>query len=419
MTNRSIFKFATYGGIALAILITAYMTAGLNNNGYRTVVQWPNGTTFVKFTPGLYFTVFGIAEEYVDVLTYDYDKNDDSESTINQIGIPVRYQDGGLGTIFGKDRFALPNDEETMLKLHKAFRTSEGLGTKLIKPVVEQATNLTAGLMSSEAAYAEKRTEFIQLSQSQISKGRVLTHLEEVTVKDEEGKDVLKKVPVVSINEKTGESLHAPSDLDTYGISLQGHQITDWDFEKKTLDQISAKREATMAIITAKANAARAVQDAITAEAKGKANVMKAKYEKEVIKEQAVVDATREKEVAIIAAERKVDVAAQAKLEAEQRKLASIEYEQEQIHIGQGEGERKRIVMQADGALQQKLSAWENVNARYATALAAHRLVPDIMIGGSEGEQVNGAQSLIDMLMINQAKQLGLDMSMKAQPQVQ
>ena len=51
-----------------------------------------------------------------------------------------------------------------------------------------------------------------------------------------------------------------------------------------------------MAIITAKANAERARQDAITAEEQGKAAVMKAKYEKEVEKERAIVDAKKIKE---------------------------------------------------------------------------------------------------------------------------
>ena len=50
-----------------------------------------------------------------------------------------------------------------------------------------------------------------------------------------------------------------------------------------------------MAIITAKANAERARQDAITAEEQGKAAVMKAKYEKEVEKERAIVDVFKSK----------------------------------------------------------------------------------------------------------------------------
>ena len=54
------------------------------------------------------------------------------EATIDQEGIPVRYQDGGTGTIYGKARFNLPQDEKTMLELHKAFRTNKGVALKLL-----------------------------------------------------------------------------------------------------------------------------------------------------------------------------------------------------------------------------------------------------------------------------------------------
>lgn len=402
---------STLGTIG-AILIVLMLTMGINQNGFRQVVQWPNGTTFVKFSPGVFFTLFGSNTEYPDVITFDYDKNDSGESTLNQKGIAVRYQDGGLGTIYGVDRFALPQDSDTMLKLHRAFRSKEGVATKLIKPVTEEATNLTAGLMTSEAAYAEQRATFIQWSKSQISGGKFKIELENRRVTDEQGKEVWKKVPVIRYNED-GSEMHQEADLAEYGVTLMGHQITDWDFEQKTLNQISTKREATMAIITAKANAERAKQDAITSEQQGLANVMKARYEKEVIKEQAIVDAARVKEVAVIQAEQKVDVAEQGKLEAEQKKLAAVEYKQEQILRGEGDGEYKRLVMEADGALQQKLETYKEVSALYARAISTQKWVPEIQMGAGGSDNGNAADALISLLTTKAAKDLSLDLTVK------
>lgn len=403
-------KYYILGGLVFLIMIVILMTVGINNGGYRTYVQWPNGKTFVKFQPGWYIAMFGTTEEYPDLLTFDYDKNDDDSSTLNQTGIPVRYQDGGLGTIYGKDRFALPTDELTMIKLHKAFRSSKGVANKLIKPVTEEATNLTAGLLTSEGAYAEQRGQFIQWSQSQIKHGKFKTRLERKLVKGDDGKDTWKKVPVIEYD-KENKPIILSSDLADYGITLMGHQITDWDFEQKTLDQISTKRQATMAIITAKANAERAKQDEITTEAQGRANVMKAKYEQEVLKEKAIVVANREKEVAEINAAKLVAVATQNKLQAEQKKFSAVEYKQEQILIGEGDGERKRLVMEADGALAQKLDTYYSVSALYADALSKHRLVPDFIMGGSGAETGNGATTLVDILTAKTAKDLHLDMS--------
>lgn len=412
--KKSIWKIVTGGILLLTIIIATSMTVGVNDAGYRTVVQFPNGHLWVKFEPGWYLSLFGSTEEYSDFITFDYDKNDDQESTVNQLGIPVRYQDGGLGTIFGKDRFALPNDEPTMLALHKAFRSNKGLAFKLIKPVTEEATNLTAGLMSSEAAYAEQRGTFIQWSQQQIARGKLKTMLESKQMEDEQGKKVWKKVPVPVLNPETGEMVHIPSDLEKYGITLAGHQITDWDFEGKTLDQISAKREATMGIITAKANAERAVQDEKTAEATGRAKVMIARYEKEVEKTKAIVVAEQHKAVALVSAQQKVAVAEQEKLEAEQKKLAAAEYKQEQILRGEGDGEYKRLVMEADGALQQKLAAYVDVNTKYAQAIQTQKWVPEIQFGTNTDTNSNAAQNLIDMFATKTARDLQLDMSFKS-----
>ncbi len=399
-----------FTAIILGVLAMAF---GINNAGHRTVVQYPTGTLYVKFSPGIYPQWFGTAEIYNDVITFDFDKSAASvDSSIDQKGISVRYQDGGTGTVYGKARFSLPGDEETMLHLHKAFRSNRGVSQKLIKSVTEEGMNLTAGLMSSEEAYAEKRSIYTQWSSQQISNGKFQTKLEKIkTVDESTGKTVTKNIPVISYGED-GLPIHLNSDLANYGIDVNGYQITDWDFEPKTLQQIATKREATMAIITAIANAERAKQDAITSEEQGKANVMTAKYEKEVIKEQAVVDAQREKQVAMIAAEKNVEVARQQKLEAEQKKLAAAEYKQEQILRGEGDGAYKRLVMEADGALAQKLVTYERVMSRFAQAIEKQKWVPEVQMGASSNGG-NNAMTLIEMMSVKAAKDLALDLKVK------
>jgi len=409
--GRSSIKFFVISVFVIIAIVVLFMAFGINNAGHRTVVQYPTGKLYVKFSPGIYPIWFGTTEIYKDVITFDYDKTTaEVDSSIDQQGISVRYQDGGTGTVYGKARFTLPADEVTMLHLHKAFRSNRGVSQKLIKSVTEEGMNLTAGLMSSEEAYAEKRSIFTQWSNQQISKGKFQTKLEKVkTVDENTGKTVTKNIPVISYG-KNGLPIHNTSDLTDYGIGVNGFQITDWDFEPKTLQQIATKREATMAIITAKANAERAKQDAITAEEQGKANVMTAKYEKEVVKEQAIVDAERAKQVAVIAAQQQVEVARQQKLEAEQKKLAAAEYKQEQILRGEGDGEYKRLVMQADGALQQKLETYQRVMGYFANAIEKQKWVPEIQMGGNGAKGGDAAMALIEMLSIKTAKDLALDL---------
>ncbi|MCK5353552.1 MAG: hypothetical protein KAJ63_00425, partial [Methyloprofundus sp.] len=56
--------------IMIAVGLLLAMSAGINDAGNRTVVQYPTGTLLVKFTPGIYMKWFGTSTEYRDVLTY-------------------------------------------------------------------------------------------------------------------------------------------------------------------------------------------------------------------------------------------------------------------------------------------------------------------------------------------------------------
>lgn len=387
---------------------------GINDAGERTVIQYPTGKLLVKFTPGIYFKAFGTTEIYKDVITFDFDKDDAATpSSLDFTGIAVRYQDGGTGRVFGKARFALPDNEEQMIRLHKDFRSNDAVSYKLIKTLSEESMNLTAGLMTSEESYAEKRGIFTQWAEEQIALGKFFTELKSVVEEQKDTKErVIRNIPVIKYG-ADGQPLHHSSDFKNYGIRVSGFQITDWDFEQKTLDQISRKREATMGIITAKADAERARQEALTAEEQGKKNVMVDKYAKEQEKVQAVVDAEKEKEVAVTKAMQGVLVAEQAKLEAEQKRLAAIAYKQEQILRGEGDGEYKRLVMSADGALAAKLETWKEVHMRYAEAIEKQKWVPDIQMGSNNTATGSAATDLIEMLKAQTAKELKLDMTVK------
>ncbi len=412
-------KHLYYAAIGIGALIIVNLCFGINDAGERTVVQYPTGTLFVKFTPGIYLKGFGSTQVYWDVYTYDFDKagsaGKNNENSLVADGITVRYQDGGTGTVFGKARFALPNDPDTMIRLHKDFRDKFAVAQKLIRTVTEESMNLTAGLMTSEEAYAEKRGIFTQWAEQQVAAGKFFTELKSVVEKQEATNEHLtRNIPVIKYG-VDGLPIQHASDFKMYGIKVNGFQLTDWDFEKKTLEQISRKREATMGIITAKADAERARQEALTAEEQGKKNVMVDRYAKEQEKVQAVVDAEKEKEVAVTKAMQAVLVAEQSKLEAEQKRLAAVAYKQEQILRGEGDGEYKRLVMSADGALATKLEAWKAVHMRYAEAIEKQKWVPEIQMGGNNQATGSAANDLIELLKVQTAKELKLDMSVKGQ----
>lgn len=140
--------------------------------------------------------------------------------------------------------------------------------------------------------------------------------------------------------------------------------------------------------------ARKAEQRAITAEKEGQANAAKAKWEQEVLKAKAVTEAEQQREVAKL-------------------NMQAAEFTKKQeILLGEGEGARRRLVMQADGALEKKLAVYTEVMKAFAAELGKQRWVPEVVMGGSSTGQGGGANaaSLIDLLMVKTARDLSLDM---------
>ena len=177
-----------------------------------------------------------------------------------------------------------------------------------------------------------------------------------------------------------------------------------------------------MAIITSQANAARANQERLQAIAEGERNVATAEYEQEVIKAEQVVIAEREREVAVIAANRQVEVNRE-QLEAARIDVQTADEEREAQQLrADGEAYAKRVVLEADGALAQKLETYTNINESWAAAYA-NRQVPQFMtIGGTgtEGGDVNqtsgtygdsGADIWLQVMGMKAQHDLTLDMS--------
>jgi nucleoside recognition membrane protein YjiH len=93
---------------------------------------------------------------------------------------------------------------------------------------------------------------------------------------------------------------------------------------------------------------------------------------------------------------------------------AAEQTKKKDIALGEGESTRMRLVMQANGALEQKLKTYEKVSEMYAKALGDFKgsLVPSVMMGSTGTVAGNSAMSFIDLLTAKAAKDLSLDFSM-------
>jgi len=333
-------------------------------------------------------TTAGIKWQMVGKYT-KYNKRD-----IYKFEIPVRFNDGGHGTIIGSIQYEMPLDAENLTKLHTKFGSQKAVETALIQTVTNKAIYMTGPLMSSKESYAEKRNYLIRYVEDQISNGVYKTVSHEQKIIDQmTGQE--KTATVVDISMKDGApDRQEEAVLKEFGIRTFNFAIEKLPYDEAVERQITAQQGLAMDVQTAIASAKKAEQNAITAEKNGEAEAMKSKWDQEVIKAKMVTEAEQQRDVAKL------------------NKEAAEYIKQKLILEGEGEARKKQLVMQANGALEQKLEAWVAVQQYYANALSNFKgnLVPGVVMG--DGAKGANAVNLIDLLTAKTAKDLSLDMDM-------
>ncbi|MCX6739653.1 MAG: SPFH domain-containing protein [Candidatus Parcubacteria bacterium] len=399
---QGLFK-KTIGVLAiLALFVLAAASTKLFEQvaaGEIVVIQDPyDGELHFYTDPGLVYQNLGHATHYKKSFQYWFSKMDDQGNTKDQ-SIKIRFNDGGHATISGSVRVDLPVDKVMLRDIHTRLGSQAAIEQEVIRTVIEKSVYMSGPLMSSKESYAEKRNSLITYIEDQAASGIYRTISKEAKVTDPlTGTD--KTVTQVEIaTDAAGLLLRQESSpLLRFGLKLYNLSINAIDYDGEVEKQINSQQQATMEVQTAMAEAKKAEQRAITVEKQGEANAATAKWEQETIKAKAVVEA-----------QMRLDVATLDRQAAEQTK-------QKEILLGEGEATRKKLVMEADGALSQKLEAWTKVNELYANAISNYKgnWVPGVMMGGSSANYGNGAQDLINLLSVSTAKQLSLDMSVPA-----
>ena len=426
------------GAIALAVAsIFGFMFVyETNYAGWTTIVQAPfTGAMSVYQTPGTYWQGGGTATPYkractISFVNSDEDQNDTHDSKTLS-AIPVQFNDNGTATCSGNVRFELPMDNEKMLVIHDKYRSYDHLVEALLAQHTVNVVVNTAQMFSGEQTYSGARSEFQRLAQDQLQNGVYQTEVKEI-----EGEDPVthekRRVRSVTIKYGTdGKALRVSNPLAEFGVTCPQFLPKGFKYEPSVLAQIEAQREAFQRTITARAQAQEASQAVITTRAQGEAAVIKVQYENLVTQKQREVQAETEKMVAETQANQQKSVATIEKEKAEiegQKRLLVAELDRQaaeqtkmaQIALGEGEATRKKLVMDADGALEMKLEAYKTVNANYAQAMAQYRgaWVPHMVFGNSSNNAPgSGAQDLINLLTVKAAKDLSLDLSNTTQVQ--
>lgn len=356
------------------------------------VIQSPvDGTLNCYTNPGMQWQGMGKVTTYPRRGAYSFDnaKEDNSKK--------LRFNDGGHANLYGSVNWEMPLDCKSIIELHKNFGSAEGIQAQAVAKMVDIAIYLSGPMMSSTESSGERRAELVQLINDQAQHGVYRMVTKTVLRADPITGEKREYATVEIVRDAAGNPLRQQgSILEQFHITLLPISVTDIRYDSVVEKQIAQRQEATTQVQIAQANARRAEQDAITAAKQGEANAAKARWEQETIKAKEVTKAQQSLEVATLGAR-----------EAEQ-------YKKEQILRGEGEAARKQLVMSADGALDQKLEAYKQVNKVWADAFSKFggAMVPAVQMGGANGATaMASAQSLVDMLTAKTARDLSIDLS--------
>ena len=404
------------GFIGLGLVVFGFMSGGLietkEPDDILVIQSLRTGDlTWYTGTESWVWQFWGNATAYKKRSIYRFDTSDTTaakETGKCVDGIDVRFNDGGHGTVCGSIQFEMPMDMANLTKIHTKFKSQESVKSALIETITGKSVYLSGPLMSSRESYAEKRNNLLFYIEDQIQRGVYKTVQIEKHVKDPiTGVEKTATVVEIVLDKEGKPQRQEEAVLDQFGIKAFNFAIKRLPYDTTVESQIKEQQKITMEVQTSMADAKKAEQRAITVAEQGKANAAEAKWKQETIKAQQVTLADQEKAVAITAAEKERDV---AKLQ----KDAAGFYKQQQILKGEGDAAYRQKVMQANGALEQKLATYEAVMGKFAVEFGKQKWVPEVQMGGAGASGANSAQTMIDVLSTKALRDLGLDMKMGA-----
>ena len=409
METKTIIKLAALlVALVVAVMINPF---AWNDATERTVVTQMNGKQFVEFKPGIFYAGFfaketpypnQISVSHMDSLfNGDYSLND---NTI-EIGVikDVRFNDATTAVISGITQYILPSGEKEMLEIHNAHRSPESFVQRRLAPYTIECLKSAAQLLSSEAHYSGGRAQMTQDYMDQLKNGSYLLNIKELITYDSLEKSN-KRIYAVQIQiDKNGNRLRKFSSIKEYSVIVGDAQIIDVDYEKKVDEMLSKKIDAATKASISKQELMTAQQNQLTAEAKGKAELVRIEY----VQKQ---EQTRQ----VVAAQTLVELAKQDLLKQDVALQASAKEAAKIKTLADAEAYAKQRVMSADGALDKKLTAYTTVMQYWADAFGKYQgsMTPTFMMGGS-GPAGNAGTTFMQLMSAQAMKDLNLNLKNK------
>lgn len=416
---------------AVAVAILWGGLVGYNNTHEYQVYQSLTGSVSIIDSPGYYYKGFGTVWTYPRSMQCYYSSHEKEGNSKDSIR--VTFNDGGTAEISSFVKVQFPADNEHRLLLHQDFNANPANVADAIRAHLVNCIKSTGPMMSASENQASRKAEFNQVVEEQLVKGLFEMRRTEVELTDTaqieatgavdaNGKPIMAerkaKVAATEIvtDEKGKPVVVQSSPLERYEISVIQFSVTETEYDEQTLQQFAAKKQSYLAAEQAKAQRQEEQQQRLMIIEKGLRQVAETEAASNLEKKKATVAAQQQQEVAVIKkqqavteAQQKVEVADQARKEAETLKqiaklkaetaeidkaatISAAEAKQKEIQLGGGISEEKRVL--ATIAAER--------DAKVAAALAGIKTPGVVIVGGSDkdGKGADLTTTLMNMLLL-------------------
>lgn len=428
--------FGVLGLILLYILSNSFFYA---EPGYIYHVRTVTGDEAVVTEVGYKFYPFGRYNSWKRAMTVQASQEssggviqaekDSGSASASLPPLSIMFLDQVDANAEATVRFSIPSDEESFLKLAHEYRSPENLLRTALLPAFKETLQANASLMAAEEYYAGGRTEFNSEFENQMSNGIYLVKREEINVRssrtapgsanaalgtDQEqyGEDSKTIFVVKKVIDKDGQPKRKSQRFTDFGITVVSALVTDMNPNQKFIERMQLKQKASADRAIAREQRVQEEEQRLLAIARGEREVAERQAQAKVEQIQKTTEAETDKQLAITNAEK---LKAQAAITKETAQInlekARIEAETQRT-LAEAEAYQKKVILEADNALAQKLEAEVQIQRLWADAFA-RRNVPTHVFGAGQGGAPVGSDSetkaFMQILTLDAAKRLSYD----------
>ncbi|WP_196160298.1 SPFH domain-containing protein [Reinekea sp. G2M2-21] len=332
-------------------------------------------------------------------------------------------------------RFSIPSEPEMFLKLAHEYRSPENLLRTSLMPAFKETLQANASLMAAEEYYAGGRTEFNSEFENQMNSGIFLVKREEISVRsnkqvagsanaalgtnqEEYGEDSKTVFVVNKVLDENGQPIRKSQRFTDFGITVVSALVTDMRPNQKFIERMQLKQKASADRAIAREQRVQEEEQRLLAIARGEREVAERQAQAKVKQIEQTTNAETEKQLAITNANKLKEQASIAK------DTAQINYEKAKIEaetkrtLADAEAYEKRVILEADNALAQKLDAEVEIQRLWADAFAKRQVPSTVFGGSSDGTPVGSdaeAKAFMQLLTLDAAKRLNYNREMNSE----